>query len=260
MGPDSRIGRMTDWPALRADRRRPLRVALLPCAGHGARSGADRPKQYVDLGGRRVVHWALLAFEELLDQGQLDGVLVVLSPDDAEFEAAVPAALRARLQTRRVGGATRAASVRAGLQDLQRQGLAADDWALVHDAARCLVSPADLMALIQACDHDPVGGLLAHPVPDTLKRSDAHGRVQSTVPREQMWAAQTPQMFRLGPLSQALDQAMAAGAAVTDEASAVEWAGLQPRLVQGSADNFKVTYPEDFQRAWALLRQRSAQG
>ena len=103
-------------------------------------------------------------------------------------------------------------------------------------------------------------GLLAHPVPDTLKRSDAHGRVQSTVPREQMWAAQTPQMFRLGPLSQALDQAMAAGAAVTDEASAVEWAGLQPRLVQGSADNFKVTYPEDFQRAWALLRQRSAQG
>jgi 2-C-methyl-D-erythritol 4-phosphate cytidylyltransferase len=214
----------------------------------------------VDLGGRSVVHWALLAFVELLERAELDGVLVVLSPGDEDFDAAVPADLRARLQAKPVGGATRAASVRAGLQDLSHQGLVSDDWVLVHDAARCLVSPADLEGLIQACEHDPVGGLLAHPVPDTLKRSNELGRVQCTVAREQMWAAQTPQMFRLGPLSRALDRAMAAGAALTDEASALEWAGLQPRLVQGSADNFKVTYPEDFQRAWALLQQRSVLG
>ncbi len=251
---------MKDWPALRAARQRPLRVAVLPCAGRGARSGADRPKQYVDLGGRSVVHWALMVFDELLQQDQLDGILVVLSPDDEEFETAVPGDLRARLQAKPVGGATRAASVRAGLQDLHRQGLAYDDWVLVHDAARCLVSPTDLMALIQACEHDPVGGLLAYPVPDTLKRGDEQGRVQCTVPREQMWAAQTPQMFRLGTVSQALDRAMAAGAAVTDEASALEWAGLQPRLVQGCADNFKLTYPEDFQRAWALLQLRAGLG
>jgi len=260
VGPDSRIHGMNDWTALRSNRQRPLRVALLPCAGRGARSGADRPKQYVALGARSVVHWALLPFAQLLDLGELDGLAVVLSAGDTEFEEAVPASVRARVQVLPLGGATRAASVLAGLQGLTAQGLGEDDWVLVHDAARCLVQPADLRALIDACETDPVGGLLAHPVADTLKRSDAQERVHVTVPRENLWAAQTPQMFRLGPLRQALERATAAGAPVTDEASALEWVGALPRLVPGPADNFKLTYPEDFERAGQVLRQRARAG
>jgi 2-C-methyl-D-erythritol 4-phosphate cytidylyltransferase len=251
---------MNDWATLRATRQRALRVALLPCAGRGERSGAGGPKQYVALHGRSVVHWALLPFDTLRHQGELDGVVVVLSADDGAFESAVPPELRGRVHASRVGGPTRAASVLAGLQELQAQGLHEEDWVLVHDAARCLVMADELLHLIQRCEADPVGGLLAHPVPDTLKRSDAQGRVQSTVPRDHLWAAQTPQMFRLGMLRQALEQAMAAGATVTDEASAIEWAGLQPRLVPGSADNFKVTYPDDFERAAHVLQRRAQVG
>lgn len=251
---------MNEWATLRATRQRALRVALLPCAGRGERSGAGGPKQYVAMHGCSVVHWALLPFDSLHRQGHIDGMTVVLSADDGAYEAAVPSDLRSRVHASRVGGPTRAASVLAGLQELHAQGLHDEDWVLVHDAARCLVTADELLNLIEACEADPVGGLLAHPVPDTLKRGDAHGRVQSTVPREQLWAAQTPQMFRLGVLRRALEQAMAAGVTVTDEASAIEWAGMQPRLVPGSADNFKVTYPDDFERAGHVLQRRALVG
>ena len=256
VGTDSRIEGMSDWSSLRARLQRPLRVAVLPCAGRGERSGADRPKQYVEVAGQAVAQWALEAFDALMRQGELDAVVAVLSPGDREFEQAVPDALRSRVLAIEAGGATRALSVLGGLQALADRGLHPDDWVLVHDAARCLVEPNDLLRLIRECEVDPVGGLLAYPVADTLKRADAHGRIAGTVSREGLWAAQTPQMFRLGLLAQSLEEALQAGIAVTDEASAVEWAGHAPRLVAGPADNFKVTYPEDFQRAAEVLTRR----
>ena len=147
------------------------------------------------------------------------------------------------------GGATRAETVFNGLNYLLEQGAVPQDWVLVHDAARCLISPAQIDALIDACLADPVGGLLAHRLADTLK-AEQDGRVAATVARADTWLAQTPQMFRIGPLRQALQ---AAGEQVTDESSAMEAMGWQPRLVPGSARNFKVTYPEDFALAEALL-------
>jgi 2-C-methyl-D-erythritol 4-phosphate cytidylyltransferase/2-C-methyl-D-erythritol 2,4-cyclodiphosphate synthase len=153
----------------------------------------------------------------------------------------------------RVGGATRAASVRAGLAALATQGARPQDWVLVHDAARCLVEPAWIDRLIDACLDDAVGGLLALPLADTLKQADGNARSSATVDRRGKWLAQTPQMFRLGMLLDALDRA---GDAVTDEASAVEALGQAPRLVSGDADNFKLTWPEDFARAERVLAAR----
>jgi 2-C-methyl-D-erythritol 4-phosphate cytidylyltransferase len=148
--------------------------------------------------------------------------------------------------------ATRAESVLAGLRELLKQGAHDTDWVLVHDAARCLVTPAQINALIDACQNDSVGGLLAHKLADTLK-TEKNGRVAQTVDRADKWLAQTPQMFRIGLLLQALEQA---GALVTDEASAIESMGHSPLLVPGNAQNFKVTYPEDFALAAALLNSR----
>ena len=247
---------MSDWSALRAAHRRPLRVALLPCAGRGERSGADRPKQYVEVAGQPVVQWALQAFDALVRRGELDAVVVVLSPGDHDFGQGGSTELRGRVRAIAAGGATRALSVLGGLQALANQGLRLDDWVLVHDAARCLIEPDDLLKLIHVCESDDVGGLLAHPVPDTLKLSDAEGRVRTTVSRESLWAAQTPQMFRLGLMTESLKGALQAGVLVTDEASALEWAGHAPRLVLGPAENFKVTYPEDFRRAAEVLQRR----
>jgi len=147
--------------------------------------------------------------------------------------------------------------VRQGLDALLQAGAETGDWVLVHDAARCLVTPGQIDQLIDACQHDAVGGLLAHKLPDTLKSEgslERQGRVAATLDRGDKWLAQTPQMFRIGVLRQAL---ALAGAAVTDESSAIEMLGLAPRLVVGSAQNFKVTYPEDFALAEAILLNRS---
>jgi 2-C-methyl-D-erythritol 4-phosphate cytidylyltransferase len=151
------------------------------------------------------------------------------------------------------GGATRAASVGNGLYELTRVGATDLDWVLVHDAARCLITPALVDALIDACAHDEVGGLLARKVQDTLKREDG-GRVGATVDRDQMWVAQTPQMFRIGLLMQALERA---GGHLTDEAAAVEALGHRPLLVPGATQNFKVTFPDDFALAEAVLKARA---
>ena len=248
---------MSDWSTLRATHRRPLRVALLPCAGRGERAGGGRPKQYVEVSGRSVVHWTLLAFDELVRQGQLDGVAVVLSPGDEEFVQAVPPALRERLQVMPVGGATRAHSVWGGLQALAREGLDETDWVLVHDAARCLIVPADVRRLIELGCNDPVGALLARPMSDTVKRAQTSAsppRVSHTEDREGLWLAQTPQMFRLGQLATAYAQA---GTEVTDEASAMQAMGLQPLLVASEGLNLKVTYPQDFEWASAWLHRHT---
>lgn len=154
------------------------------------------------------------------------------------------------------GGDSRASSVCNGLQALLALGVAADDWVLVHDAARCLVTPQQINALLDACWSDPVGGLLALPLPDTLKVG-VDGRVAATLERSDKWLAQTPQMFRVGALHAALLAAAARGfAGVTDEASAMEMAGQRPLLVPGSGHNFKITYASDFALAEALLRSR----
>lgn len=220
--------------------------ALVPSAGVGERSGAIGPKQYQMLGVRSVLGHTLAALDQV---SRLSSVLVVLSPGDTQFAAHL-AGFDAAVVHR--GGATRAQTVRNGLDALLQHGARGDDWVLVHDAARCLVRPEWIDALIDACLADPVGGLLALPVADTLK-VEREGRVESTLDRRAKWQAQTPQMFRIGMLVDALDRA---GPDVTDEAGAIEAAGHAPRLVAASLENFKVTYPADFELAERLLRAR----
>lgn len=183
---------------------------------------------------------------------RLAGTLVAVAPHD-EFLSRYPSPA---WWVAPCGGATRADTVIGGLQVLVAQGAALHDWVLVHDAARCLVTSAQIAQLIAACEHDSVGGLLAHKLPDTLKTAvtgPAGVRVASTVDRSDKWLAQTPQMFRLGVLQDAL---LRMGAAATDEASAMEAMGHRPKLVPGGAQNFKVTYPDDFALAEAVLLQR----
>ncbi len=218
---------------------------LIPCAGSGLRSGAQGPKQYRPVAGQPMVMHTLKAFSGV---SRISALLVVVAPGDPFFVSHAASCLVASC-----GGSTRAASVFNGLKHLQQQGAAPDDWVLVHDAARCLITSRQIDALIDACAADPVGGLLAHKLADTLK-SEVAGRVAATLDRSDKWLAQTPQMFRLGPLMDAMAHS---GDQVTDEASAMEARGLRPLLVPGSAQNFKVTYPEDFAFAEAVLRLRS---
>jgi 2-C-methyl-D-erythritol 4-phosphate cytidylyltransferase len=223
--------------------------ALLPCAGSGQRAATVQPKQYEPLAGVPLVVHTLRAWENV--PALTRGVLVV-APDDTHMAPLLAQFPQPRFESVPVGGATRAASVLAGLQHLLAHGAQPNDWVLVHDAARCLIQAQDITRLIEACRGDPVGGLLALPLADTLKMA-RHGRVQGTLDRSDKWLAQTPQMFRCGLLQDALLQA---GAAVTDEASAIEHLGHSPLLVRGTAHNLKVTYPEDFALAEALLQAR----
>ena len=223
--------------------------AVIPAAGVGARMAADRPKQYLMLGGITILEHSLNCF---LGHPSLLGVVVSLATDDP-FWPSLACASDPRLQ-RAAGGRERADSVLSALLHLHAQGAADDDWVLVHDAARPNLSRDDLDKLLSSLADDPVGGLLAVPARDTLKRADAHGRVSETVDRSTIWHAYTPQMFRLGALHRALADSLVADVAITDEASAIEWAGHAPRLVEGRSDNIKVTRPEDLE--W--LRQRWA--
>jgi len=223
--------------------------ALIPCAGTGSRAGAAGPKQYQALAGKPMVMHTLAAFAEV---SRIDQTLVVVSPEDTFFQT--PQALNASFLIAACGGSTRAGSVFNGLTALLVEGAVAHDWVLVHDAARCLITPEQINQLLDACLSDEVGGLLALPLPDTLKVS-LGGRVAATLPRADKWLAQTPQMFRIGSLLEALELA---GDAVTDESSAIESMGLSPKLVPGSAQNFKVTYPQDFELAQAVLQSRQA--
>jgi len=220
--------------------------ALVPSAGVGERAGTTGPKQYAALAGGTVIGHTLAALAQVT---RLSGVLVVLSPQDDAFEQHVHGFSG---WVARCGGATRAQTVANGLDELVRRGAAEHDWVLVHDAARCLVRPEWVNGLIDACADDAVGGLLALPLADTLKE-ERDGRVAATLDRAGKWQAQTPQMFRLGTLRDALAHA---GNDVTDEASAIEAQGLAPKLVHGALENFKLTYPADFELADRLLRTR----
>jgi 2-C-methyl-D-erythritol 4-phosphate cytidylyltransferase len=238
--------------------------AIVPAAGSGARFGATLPKQYLDLSGRPVLYHTLAV---LCGCEAIDRVWVVLSPADAEWQRHDWSGLGPKLDSVFCGGASRAESVLNGLAAAQT-AMVDDDWALVHDAARPCLAAADLRQLINELADDPVGGLLAVPVADTLKRGgqvtpadepghrrgEAAARVMETVPREGLWQAQTPQMFRAGLLTRALRDFPG----VTDEAGAVESLGLRPKLVRGRNANFKVTYPEDLAMAAMVLRAAAA--
>jgi 2-C-methyl-D-erythritol 4-phosphate cytidylyltransferase len=221
--------------------------AVIPAAGIGARMAADRPKQYLQLGGLTIIEHSLLCF---LDHPRLKGLVVSLAVDDPYWPT-LPCALDSRIQ-QVAGGKERADSVLNALLHLHANGADDNDWVLVHDAARPNLTRADLDNLLAELADDPVGGLLAVPAKDTLKRADASGRVTETVDRSLIWQAYTPQMFRLGALHRALADSLVSNVAITDEASAIEWAGQSPRLIEGRADNIKVTRPEDLE--W--LRQR----
>ena len=225
--------------------------ALVPCAGTGVRAGQGVPKQYVRIAGRAVVEHTLRALAAV---ERITMLLVVLAPGDDRFERDVGALPGRAVVVVRCGGATRAESVASGLDALAARGAADDDWVLVHDAARCLVQPAWVDRLIDACGDDAVGGLLAMPLADTLKQSTPEGRVAATRDRTGVWQAQTPQMFRLAALRSALEHA---GPGVTDESSAIEAAGRAPLLVRGELENFKLTQPGDFALAERLLAQRA---
>ncbi len=234
----------------------PRCFVLVPCAGSGSRAASAQPKQYQPVAGQPMVLHTVAALAAVR---RVVGGLVVLSPAD-DFAWPQSAAWPRRFERVPCGGNTRAQSVFQGLQALQARGVRPSDWVLVHDAARCLVTSALVDSLIDACLPDVCGGLLALPLPDTLK-SESGRRVQATVPREDKWLAQTPQMFRMGDLHAALAATAANGfAGVTDEASAMEMMGHHPLLVAGSAHNFKVTYPQDFALAEAVLATRANTG
>ncbi|MCB1982501.1 MAG: 2-C-methyl-D-erythritol 4-phosphate cytidylyltransferase [Rhodoferax sp.] len=228
---------------------KPRHFAIVPAAGSGSRMASERPKQYLDLLGRPLIRHALEVFCE---SPLIEKVFVVLSVGDIEWNRYDWRELGPKLEPLFCGGPTRADSVLNGLRTISDR-VAHSDWVLVHDAARCLLRPEWVDALIDACAGDAVGGLLAQPLADTLKQAGAGGRVAATVDRSGKWAAQTPQMFRLGLLRRAL---AAAGPGVTDEAAAVESLGLAPRLVAAPLENFKLTWPEDFELAERLLRAR----
>jgi 2-C-methyl-D-erythritol 4-phosphate cytidylyltransferase len=217
--------------------------ALIPAAGVGARMGAGRPKQYLPVAGMPMLARTAQAFTRC---ARIAHTFVVVSPDDAEAETALG---DAPLTLLRCGGATRHASVLAGLRTM-REHVRDDDWVLVHDAARPGLTPALVEHLIMRVGAHATGGLLALPVVDTVKRADAQG--VRTLDREGMWLAQTPQMFRFGLLLDAL-AALPAGA-VTDEASAIEQAGGSPLLVEGHPRNLKVTLPRDLDTIELYLR------
>ncbi len=216
---------------------------VVPAAGRGARFGGEVPKQYCDVAGRTVIAHAL---ERLLSHPSIAGAMVVLAADDAYWRDSAVTHLDKPVLTC-VGGAERADSVLAGVDALP-DTVRADAFVLVHDAARPNLAHADLDRLLDLGRADPVGAILAAPVRDTLKRAGDDGGIDRTEPRERLWRAFTPQLFRRMQLSRALRAAADAGVAITDEAMAMERQGLRPLLVEGREDNFKITTPADLAR------------
>lgn len=228
---------------------------IVPAAGVGRRfgehssSGPPRPKQYVEVHGRTLLEWSVAPFAA---DTRCTGIVVALAPSDPHWPA-VAKKLRVQVLTA-AGGAERSHSVRNALASLQGR-VAADDWVLVHDAARPCLPVPDLNRLVERLGSHPVGGLLAAPASDTLKATGEDLEVARTVDRTGLWRALTPQMFRYGRLCEALDACFAARRLPTDESQAIEWLGDRPQIVPGSAANLKVTSPEDLLVAAALLQE-----
>ncbi|WP_118804190.1 2-C-methyl-D-erythritol 4-phosphate cytidylyltransferase [Neisseria lactamica] len=213
-------------------------IALIPAAGIGARFGTDKPKQYVEIGGKTVLEHTVCIFQ---NHPSIDMTVVVVSPEDVLADGFQTAF--AGVEVWKIGGRTRAETVRNGVEKLLETGLAsADDNILVHDAARCCLPSEALTRLIEQAGNAAEGGILAIPVADTLKRADG-GNISATVERTGLWQAQTPQLFRAGLLCRALAAENLEG--ITDEASAVEKLGVRPLLIQGDVRNLKLTQPQD---------------
>jgi len=229
--------------------------ALIPAAGSGSRMGGSIEKQYMPLNSVPMIAHAMMV---LAREPRIAKIFIVLSPTDKRWNNYAWQGWEERIEVLRCGGATRAETVLNGLEAMA-EWCATDDWVLVHDAARPCLPDEMLGKLLDEVADDPVGGLLAVPVADTLKRaapeSASGARVEATVPRAGLWQAQTPQMFRHGTLVKAL---RAAGSDMTDEASAIEQLGLQPRLVESDSRNLKVTYPQDLELAGLILGKLNA--
>ena len=226
--------------------------AVIPAAGVGRRMGADRPKQYLELAGRTVLEHTLDIF---IRHPRITGLAVAIGAEDPWFPELSIRTDKPMLVVH--GGEERCHSVLNALRALEGQA-SDDDWMLVHDAARPCLGRDDLDRLLVTLEHDPVGGLLAVPVSDTLKHAGPDGRVDRTVDRNGLWRAFTPQMFRYRALMGALQGALVEGATVTDDASAMERAGHAPRLVEGSPSNIKITSPADLALAGFLLERARA--
>jgi 2-C-methyl-D-erythritol 4-phosphate cytidylyltransferase len=224
--------------------------AVVPAAGRGTRLGGDIPKQYRDVAGAPLIAYTLHA---LLAHPSVEGAVVVVAVDDTTWPSW--AELDGKPLLTCVGGDARADSVLAGLEALPAS-VRADDFVLVHDAARPNLCPGDLDQLLERGKNDPVGAILAAPLHDTLKQAGDDGGIDGTIPRERLWRALTPQLFRRLQLSRALEAARDAGVAVTDESMAMERQGLRPLLVEGSEDNFKVTTAADLMRFESLVARR----
>ena len=224
--------------------------AVVPAAGRGSRFGGERPKQYLEVAGRPLIAHAL---DALLAHPGVAGVVLALAADDPLWPGWHEFSGRPLLTC--VGGDSRAGSVLAALQVLP-DAVRGDDFVLVHDAARPNLALADLEQLLERGRADPVGAILAAPVRDTLKRAGDDGGIDGTEPRERLWRALTPQLFRRLQLTRALQSAAEAGVEVTDEAMALERQGLRPLLVEGREDNFKVTTPADLARFEFELARR----
>jgi len=222
---------------------------VMPAAGSGSRFGDPVPKQYARLCGRTVIEWALAPF---LCDPRCAGAVVALAAVDAHWQRLVP---QSPLVETATGGARRSDSVRNALRALSGRALA-DDWVLVHDAARPCLTETDRDRLLEKLAQHHLGGLLATPQADTLKRAAADQTVATTLDRSSLWRALTPQMFRYAPLCAALDAANSARRCPGDEAQAFEWLGEHPALVEGSAANLKITNASDLSLAEALLTAR----
>jgi 2-C-methyl-D-erythritol 4-phosphate cytidylyltransferase len=225
--------------------------ALVPAAGTGARFGDALPKQYLDVNGRPLIFHTLHALSKV---SRIEHICVMLSPGDMHWQNYQSHwnALGDRVSTAKNGGDSRGRTIGNGLVSLaMRLNVHADDWVLVHDAARPCIRPEWIDRLIDELEDDAVGGLLAMPLNDTIKLADGEARVAKTIPREHLWRAQTPQMFRF----QMLKEALAACPEATDEAQAIEVLGHHPKLVMGDSANLKVTYAQDLKLARMLLTE-----
>jgi 2-C-methyl-D-erythritol 4-phosphate cytidylyltransferase len=222
---------------------------IIPAAGSGSRMGAEAPKQYLSLNGKSLIQHVIKVFDQAT---KINSIHIVLSEGDAHWRSTY-LNLSSKAQVHYCGGETRSETVLNGLHAIASQ-VEAEDWILVHDAARPGLSNLLLNQLLSTLEHDAVGGLLALPLADTLKRADAEQRVAETLPRTDLWQAQTPQMFRYATLKQALTTF---NGSATDEAEAIEALGLKPKLVTGELRNLKVTYPQDLAVLSALLNINS---
>lgn len=226
--------------------------AIVPAAGKSRRMGSSLPKQYLSILEKKLIE---ITLERLLKCNRIENIIVALSPDDNTFST-LPIASNPNIIST-IGGAERSDSVLAGLLEVESQAQASD-WVLVHDAARCCIRPEVINTLFDSLKDDSVGGILAVPVSDTLKRV-SENKIEATIDRSQIWQAQTPQVFRFGVLKSALDDAISKQQNITDEASAIEFAGHKVQVIMGHYDNIKVTHKEDLALAEMFLKHQLSQ-